>query len=721
MEIVVRDGELEYVSEENIVYGKYKVPENITSIGKTAFTNSSLEQIILPEGLKSIGISAFSSCKELTEIDIPDSVIKIGSEAFIGCSKLERVKLPKSLKFIGGYAFSGSAIKDVVLPEGVEEVGKRAFMGALVVSVKLNDLIEIIPDNCFFNCKQLEEVEFGKNVKIIDEDAFYGCISLKKVTLPKNLKVINGRAFALCDHLTEVDLGESLLIIDNSAFYNCMRLEKIKIPESVKVLGDDCFKMCANLKYAELPSNLETIGTNVFGSCYLLDYYVLNGKTIEASYYMKRNLDLCYDFLNYATKNNLFIPKNTEIMGLFSSNRIGNFYMCSKEWAKVLTMGMKKWKDDRFSLNHYAENLCQACIMLGLFEGGIKTKEAMQFVEENIIEINPNKMHERFGSLNVRELGYNEEFAKFYMKNYTKDESAHFLQVYDKSEDSDWIELFDYTASAYNNWAQVKEAYPNKTVIADREHASENNNLTPEDVINALMASRYENVHAGNEEMVEMVCRYGYSQEDFDELQDLYEKAKNIDPEQMILRAEADDENVKGVKYSLLAKDDPEALILGEKTNCCQTINNAGRSCVKYGETKENSGFVKFSLDGKIVGQSWVWYNKDTGVVCLDNIEIPTVWLKKLKNKEFENSFIDCLTRTAKAFKREMGKCGYVVKAVTIGAGYNDLSAINKFKKINARPDMLPKDYDGYSDATEYQYIIPIAEKIAKRDEEIVR
>ena len=125
----------------------------------------------------------------------------------------------------------------------------------------------------------------------------------------------------------------------------------------------------------------------------------------------------------------------------------------------------------------------------------------------------------------------------------------------------------------------------------------------------------------------------------------------------MILRVEEDKFEGKGVKYELLAKDNPEGLILGEKTNCCQTINDNGKSCMIYGATKPNSGFVKFTLNGQIIGQSWVWYNELKNVVCLDNIEIPTIWLNRFKKREdLTKTFQQCLIRLANGFINEMEK-----------------------------------------------------------------
>ena len=59
---------------------KYKVPnitipEGVTTIGATAFRGcSALTQVEIPEGVTTIGAHAFGGCKSLTHVTIPDGV-----------------------------------------------------------------------------------------------------------------------------------------------------------------------------------------------------------------------------------------------------------------------------------------------------------------------------------------------------------------------------------------------------------------------------------------------------------------------------------------------------------------------------------------------------------------------------------------------------------------------------------------------------------------------
>ena len=56
--------------------------------------HNALTKIEIPNGVTSIGSSAFYGCSNLTSIVVPNGVESIGSSAFYSCSKLESITLP---------------------------------------------------------------------------------------------------------------------------------------------------------------------------------------------------------------------------------------------------------------------------------------------------------------------------------------------------------------------------------------------------------------------------------------------------------------------------------------------------------------------------------------------------------------------------------------------------------------------------------------------------
>lgn len=74
--------------------GSYTVPQDVTSIGETAFQFAyGMDELILNEGLLEIETWAFYDCAALTSITIPSSVKSIDSSAFDGCRGLTKATI----------------------------------------------------------------------------------------------------------------------------------------------------------------------------------------------------------------------------------------------------------------------------------------------------------------------------------------------------------------------------------------------------------------------------------------------------------------------------------------------------------------------------------------------------------------------------------------------------------------------------------------------------
>ena len=63
-------------------------------------------EVVIPNGVTSIGNFAFFKCNTINSIIISDCVIKIGVGAFRECKYLMSVVIGNNVKIIGDYAFS---------------------------------------------------------------------------------------------------------------------------------------------------------------------------------------------------------------------------------------------------------------------------------------------------------------------------------------------------------------------------------------------------------------------------------------------------------------------------------------------------------------------------------------------------------------------------------------------------------------------------------------
>ena len=121
-----------------------------------------MQTISLPEGITSIGASAFAECKYVKSVTIPATVEKIHDSAFEDCRMLSSLSFaePSALTSIGNWAFyNNHELKSVTIPEGVTEIGYAAFYGCTYLDeLTLPASMEYISDNGFALCAKLRRM-----------------------------------------------------------------------------------------------------------------------------------------------------------------------------------------------------------------------------------------------------------------------------------------------------------------------------------------------------------------------------------------------------------------------------------------------------------------------------------------------------------------------------------------------------------------------------------
>jgi hypothetical protein len=104
----------------------FSMTDNVTVIGKSAFYNSPLTNIVLSKNITRIPDNLFDSCTKLTSINIPSNVEYIGEHAFYNCTSLTNLVIPDKVKHLDSIIRGCSSLTTLTLGSGIETIGDYA-------------------------------------------------------------------------------------------------------------------------------------------------------------------------------------------------------------------------------------------------------------------------------------------------------------------------------------------------------------------------------------------------------------------------------------------------------------------------------------------------------------------------------------------------------------------------------------------------------------------
>ena len=259
-------------SEDDLTYGdfQYKIEDDnsctITDYDGMA-SSLSIPSAINGHTVKQIDTGALSDNRIITSVTIPNGVTTIGFSAFNGCIKLDKIKFSSNLDTVCENAFNNTKWFNNQ-SNGLVYVGKVAYKykGDMPRNTKItvkSDTVSI-SESAFKDCANLTAILIPSSVKHIDKYAFYNCQGLTKLNFNDGIERIENDAFGSCEKLTGVNFSETLKSIGAFAFVECKKLSEITIPRSVTSVGEYAFSGCENLASVTVSDDLPYVGGRAF-------------------------------------------------------------------------------------------------------------------------------------------------------------------------------------------------------------------------------------------------------------------------------------------------------------------------------------------------------------------------------------------------------------------------------------------------------------------------
>lgn len=233
---------LAFYNGDNTTLKEVILPEGLTSIEEAAFANcTALEKLNVPSTVNTLGRWILENTK-VTSFTIPQGVTEIPASCFYG-SAITTINIPQSVKTIGNWAFQDAKLTEVVIPSSVTSIGKWAFRcdndNPTLQSVIIEANITEIPEGCFYLQTKLTSLSLPEGITAIGDDAFCGC-KISSLTLPSSLKTIGARAFSN-NGITQLTIPNKVESIGNAAFAH-NSIDNIDFPATLVSLHATAFK-----------------------------------------------------------------------------------------------------------------------------------------------------------------------------------------------------------------------------------------------------------------------------------------------------------------------------------------------------------------------------------------------------------------------------------------------------------------------------------------------
>ena len=228
------------------------------------------------------GVTAETSTEEsaVVEVDNETNADSVGDE-----SKVEdftyQFRSDGDIEIDG---YNGSASR-IIIPEeidGYTVVAIGGFKGNEDIKyLSIPATVKSIRNKAFYDCKNLEHIDFSDGLEEIEEMAFSSCDNLKEFNMPDTVTTL-GEAVVRSSGVESIHISTGLDTLSSYCFAVCYSLNgPLVIPSNIKSIDDYAFGHATSVTEVVIEDGATFIGTEAFGNCESLTKVVISASVTE--------------------------------------------------------------------------------------------------------------------------------------------------------------------------------------------------------------------------------------------------------------------------------------------------------------------------------------------------------------------------------------------------------------------------------------------------------
>ncbi len=250
--------------------------------------------------------------EKVTHLTVPADVATVNKDLFYHCTSLESVVVSEGVTNIEDGAFMTCPnLREITLPEGLTHIGSSAFSSTAFYKNTDNwtDGVLYIDSYLIGATADVTECHIAEGTTLVAEEVFRPCSNLYDISIPESVVYIGNNAFSCGYSYDDSNWENGALYIDDCLIrIDSTASKDFVIKEGTRVIGDLAFYFVSHLTSLTVPRSVTSIGDSIFMNyrnilmkCYKDSAYALYAAQRP---YMQVEYICNHSFTNYISDSN---------------------------------------------------------------------------------------------------------------------------------------------------------------------------------------------------------------------------------------------------------------------------------------------------------------------------------------------------------------------------------------------------------------------------------